>query len=278
MMKELKCELCGSNNLVKQEGVFVCQSCNARYSLEEARKMMFDGEQTVKATESPELTNLYTLARKELDSNNFTAAWDYYRRILLMDPKSWEALFYTTYCKSKTIKLEEFIMFEGIILKTYKKVLISIRDEITDENRQKEIIEDVTNKTIEMTDKFYNASKHYYNIELDPKLRAERKYITEYLNRCGNAELILKLFGNSLISLFGIKYSDFAVKAWKQSIEYRMTRIPNISETPETQKIINEYTAKIKLYDPTYVAPEYQEPEMKFDTTKKKKGLFGRFR
>lgn len=257
MMKELKCELCGSNNLVKQEGVFVCQSCNARYSLEEARKMMFDGEQTVKATESPELTNLYTLARKELDSNNFTAAWDYYRRILLMDPKSWEALFYTTYCRSKTIKLEEFIMFEGIILKTYKKVLISIRDEITDENRQKEIIEDVTNKTIEMTDKFYNASKHYYNIELDPKLRAERKYITEYLDRCGNAELILKLFGNSLISLFGIKYSDFAVKAWKQSIEYRMTRIPNISETPETQKIINEYTAKIKLYDPTYVAPEY---------------------
>lgn len=42
-MKVLACEICGSNDLVKQEGLFVCQYCGAKYSLEEARKMMVEG-------------------------------------------------------------------------------------------------------------------------------------------------------------------------------------------------------------------------------------------
>ena len=37
------CEMCGSSNLIKQNGVFVCQSCGIKYSLEEARKLMAGG-------------------------------------------------------------------------------------------------------------------------------------------------------------------------------------------------------------------------------------------
>ena len=279
-MNELKCELCGSNNLVKQDGLFVCQSCNARYSLEEAKKMMFGNETTTAdVNNSPQLQNLYNLARRSLNSEDFTAAWDYYKQILIIDPHSWEALFYTIYCRSKTIKMEEFVIFEGIILKTLKKILTSIRNNVTDENKQKEIINEITDKTLEMTDKFYNVSKHYYNIELHQNLRAEKKYVEEYINRCSNAELILRIFGDSLMSLFGVKYSDLAVKVWKQSIEYRMTRIPDTAKSPESKKIVDKYASKILIHDPSYVTPQYREPEMKFDNTKKKKkGLFGRFR
>lgn len=39
-MKQLICEMCGSADLVKQEGVFVCQECGCKYSVEEAKKMM----------------------------------------------------------------------------------------------------------------------------------------------------------------------------------------------------------------------------------------------
>ena len=39
-MKQLKCEMCGSTDLIKQEGVFVCQGCGCKYSIEEAKKMM----------------------------------------------------------------------------------------------------------------------------------------------------------------------------------------------------------------------------------------------
>ena len=39
-MKQLTCEMCGSTDLVKQDGVFVCQTCGCKYSVEEAKKMI----------------------------------------------------------------------------------------------------------------------------------------------------------------------------------------------------------------------------------------------
>ena len=36
----LSCELCGGVDLLKQDGVFVCQNCGAKYTVEEARKLM----------------------------------------------------------------------------------------------------------------------------------------------------------------------------------------------------------------------------------------------
>ena len=41
-MKQLTCEMCGSTDLVKQDGIFVCQSCGCKYSVEEAKKMMIE--------------------------------------------------------------------------------------------------------------------------------------------------------------------------------------------------------------------------------------------
>ena len=38
-MQKLTCEMCGSSDLIKQDGVFVCQSCGCKYSVEEAKKM-----------------------------------------------------------------------------------------------------------------------------------------------------------------------------------------------------------------------------------------------
>ena len=37
-MKALTCEMCGSTNLIKEGGVYVCQSCGTKYSVEEAKK------------------------------------------------------------------------------------------------------------------------------------------------------------------------------------------------------------------------------------------------
>lgn len=49
-MKQLTCEMCGGTDLVKQDGVFVCQSCGTKYSVEEAKKMMIEGTVNVKGT------------------------------------------------------------------------------------------------------------------------------------------------------------------------------------------------------------------------------------
>ena len=49
-MKQLTCEMCGSTDLMKQDGVFVCQSCGMKYSVEEAKKMMVEGAVEIKGS------------------------------------------------------------------------------------------------------------------------------------------------------------------------------------------------------------------------------------
>ena len=46
-MKRLTCEMCGGTNLIKQDGVFVCQTCGAKYSVEEAKKLMNEGDSDI---------------------------------------------------------------------------------------------------------------------------------------------------------------------------------------------------------------------------------------
>ena len=106
-MKKLVCEMCGGADLVKQDGVFVCQNCGTKYSVEEARKMMMEGsvsiegtvavEGTVKVDKSEDLKNLYILARRAKEANNSENACKYYNDIVLKDPNSWEANFYLVY-------------------------------------------------------------------------------------------------------------------------------------------------------------------------------------
>jgi len=91
-MKKLACEMCGSTNLVKEEGLFVCQSCGAKYSPEEAKKMMVEG--TVKVDTSSEAENLKKLAKRHYDDGEYEKAYDYYGRIIELNPDDWEAIYY----------------------------------------------------------------------------------------------------------------------------------------------------------------------------------------
>lgn len=40
LMQLLQCEVCNGNELIKQDGVFVCQHCGCKYSLEEVKKLL----------------------------------------------------------------------------------------------------------------------------------------------------------------------------------------------------------------------------------------------
>lgn len=46
-MKVIKCELCGSNELLKGEDFFVCQHCGTKYTTEAARKLIVEISQSV---------------------------------------------------------------------------------------------------------------------------------------------------------------------------------------------------------------------------------------
>lgn len=103
-MKKMTCEMCGSNDLIKQDGVFVCQYCGTKYTVEEAKKMMIDGtvdvQGTVKVDVSDKVKNLYEMARRAKDVGDSASAAKYYEMIAFENPHDWEALFYYNYFKA----------------------------------------------------------------------------------------------------------------------------------------------------------------------------------
>ena len=106
-MQAIKCELCGSNSFTKEDGYFVCNHCNTKYTLEEAKKMMIEGTVNVKVDDSEELNKLYQIARRARDEENNQNAAKYYEMILMKDPSSWEANFYTVYFQAMSCKIGE---------------------------------------------------------------------------------------------------------------------------------------------------------------------------
>ena len=106
-MKRLTCEMCGSTDLIKQDGVFVCQSCGVKYSVEEARKLLVEIEgkvdvsgSTIKIDKSNEVDNLLIIARRARDEGNYGRAASNYDDILKIQPNHWEANFYRSYCSA----------------------------------------------------------------------------------------------------------------------------------------------------------------------------------
>ena len=96
-MKKLVCEMCGSPDLLKQEGVFVCQFCGAKYSVEEARKMMIEGTVevagTVRIDSSTQIDNLLILAKQAVENSNGDECIRYGDEILKYDINNWYGWF-----------------------------------------------------------------------------------------------------------------------------------------------------------------------------------------
>ena len=103
-MKQIKCELCGSTDLVKDGGFFVCQYCGAKYSVEEARKMMIEGtvdvQGTVKIDNSSSVQNYLDNARRARQKEDWEEVEKYYNLVEQNDPKSIEAIFYSAFAKA----------------------------------------------------------------------------------------------------------------------------------------------------------------------------------
>lgn len=94
-MKALTCEMCGSTNLIKDGGVFVCQSCGTKYSVEEAKKMMIDGVVSVKGRvvvdNTSSIDNYLVMAKNASKAGNHLEAESYCNKIIEIDSQHCEA-------------------------------------------------------------------------------------------------------------------------------------------------------------------------------------------
>lgn len=94
-MKQLTCEMCGSTDMIKEDGVFVCQSCGCKYSVEEAKKMMIEGTVEIKGAVQVDKNNEIDALLKRifmfLEEGDWSNADKYCEKVLDIDPENAEA-------------------------------------------------------------------------------------------------------------------------------------------------------------------------------------------
>lgn len=143
-MKQLTCEMCGGTDLIKQDGVFVCQNCGMKYSVEEAKKMMIEGtvdvQGTVKVDNSAFVQKYLENARRALNKNDWEEVEKYYNFVEQNVPNNMEAIFFSSFGKAMMIwsSNEDYHRQDRASDVLYKSVsIISDCYETTTEDKEK---------------------------------------------------------------------------------------------------------------------------------------------
>ena len=99
-MKRLICEMCESTEFVKDNGMFICQGCGMKYTLEEARKLMVEVEGSPVTASTPvqisaqptgQTANLLNLAQSSYDSKNYAQAEEFCNQVIALDAQCYQA-------------------------------------------------------------------------------------------------------------------------------------------------------------------------------------------
>lgn len=107
-MKQIVCEVCGSNDLVKEDGCFICQYCGAKYSTEEAKRLMVEINGKVDVSGSKVTVDNTSFVERSLENARRAKAkedWEecekYYNMVEQYEPTNIEAIFYSSYGKAR---------------------------------------------------------------------------------------------------------------------------------------------------------------------------------
>ena len=139
-MKQLTCEMCGSTDLMKDGGVFVCQTCGCKYSVEEARKMMVEGTVDVRGTvqvdNSAFVQKYLENARRAKQKEDWDETEKYYNMVEQNDPNNIEAIFYSAYGKAKASLVDSDIYKRQAVFKVLANCISIIDDKYEIEHRE----------------------------------------------------------------------------------------------------------------------------------------------
>lgn len=229
-MKQLTCEMCGSTDLIKDGGVFVCQSCGTKYSAEEAKKLMIEGTvdvsgSTVKVDTSEELNNLYEIARRAGNNNDCEGAAKYYDKILQKDPNSWEAAFYSVFYRSLNCRIIQIASAAKSIQNCIESVMLLIAQHIDDDQKKKEACMQIAKSCIAGAETFFSASKNAYDsVKRDSTYESPvyKSAVSDFVERTNACAALSRYLGSSLLIMFPADedIKKVALMALKNANEY----------------------------------------------------------
>lgn len=168
-MKALVCEMCASRNLVKQDGIYVCQHCGTQYTVEEAKKLMVDiTGSTVKIDNSDFVEKYLQNARRAKQKEDWEETEKYYNLVEQNAPDNIEAIFYSSYGKAKSSLVESDLFKRQAAFKVLQNCVSIIDDNfnIEKEEDNRKIIEEISKDICGMacSSFVYNEKKNGYGM------------------------------------------------------------------------------------------------------------------
>lgn len=190
-----KCTQCGAIVKVdKNQDAAVCEFCGTPFIIEKAINNY--NINIEKATIGPSLETLYKLARRAKDDNNADEAAKYYDQILLEDPDSWEATFFSRYFKICNYSISNIIPYANSINQSIETPL-TLAKGLSDEGERLMAIAQITEYTNNLLSSMYDSSKNF----LFSHKSATNAYM-EYAQRSVACITALVSFGNIEYRLF----------------------------------------------------------------------------
>ncbi len=243
-MKAIVCEMCGSQELIKKNGVFICEHCKTKYDPEEVRKLVIEGpvriQGPVRIDRSDELKNLLILAKRAKDANDVDKAVKLYEKIALMDPSNWEAAFYPDFYRAMKKPVTKFPAVCDSLKKATEVSLEIVRDTVTDVREIRSAVSEIADKVLMLSDRVFGGISG-----LSP----------EMISMVAPSAIGLDYFlGNTIDSAFPV-LKDITVKAWKAGI-LNQHRVLTHLQDPEAQKqMMAFFIHKTRQYDPSFRGP-----------------------
>lgn len=227
-MKQLTCEMCGSTDLMKQDGVFICQSCGCKYSVEEAKRMMIEGSvdvsgSTIKVDNTAFVERYLQNARRAKQKEDWEETEKYYNMVEQNDPTNIEAIFYSAYGKAKTSLTDGDIYKREAVFKVLNNCVSILDDnfDISREQEQQKIISEISDDIIKMAEStyVYNYKKDQYgNITWSDSMQTVSLFNALGIEFCRTIEQIIAKYPSNqkgeIISLYRIalRHAEYVLR------------------------------------------------------------------
>lgn len=244
-MQAVVCELCGSTDIVKKDDMFQCQHCGAKYNVEEAKKLIGNIKSDNNQTEK-----YLSLARRAKEENNAENAAKYYELVLLENPMSWEASFYTVYFQAMGCKIINIESAAYSVANNVSGTIRLIHDNVMGDEQARALAE-VIARSAAITIMFAEAAVNHYN-----SFSQVDSARSECSGRIVAADSILDQLEKGLKSYFtGNKQSIVALQELQLSYISKYAKMYN-KEYRNAE--INRLTNEIRQQDSSFTPPEVE--------------------
>lgn len=252
----LNCPNCGAQVDMDDSREFgYCSICGSKVMID---RMIVEHKGRVTIDNSAELNNLYVLARRARDDGNSANAQKYYEEIVVKDPSSWEANFYSVFFQSMNCTVADIGVAASRVANCEETVFRLIKESIADNKKREEAIIEVASQLVNISKMMHNSLCNYLG-DLDPEIR--EAYMGEIADAAGEYIRILYDAGHIIIHYFGEEeYGEVAAGCWIMGVAEHSRLFPIFSDKQGNLEAINRYNERIRKYDASYIPPEIKKP------------------